>query len=180
MGQFEALEQLQTLPGGAGKRPTGEFLGAFLRWTKPLCLHLHWKRRVQVGPTVETVDEGSRYTPPTVYVTADVKKISLQKLVDNWASYMGMSTAFLHSGKLVNIHLDRYHSARSGDVQRQEWELILPDVVLLPVQAEESLTTCAIFYMVAGGILHRGEGTSGHLQAHPSHRPCQGRMALVQ
>ena len=98
---------------GNRQQDAGEFLAAFLRWTQPLCVHLRWKRRVWVDQVVETADEGSRFTPPTICAPAHAKKISLQQLVDSWASYMGMSTAFVHSGKLVNLHLDRFRSVHS-------------------------------------------------------------------
>ena len=162
--QLNCFEPL-LLTWGNRQQDAGEFLAAFLRWTQPLCVHLQWKRRMQIDHVVETADEGSRFTPPTVSAPATVKKIGLQQLVDSWASGTGMSTAFVHSGKLVNLHLDRYCSAHSGEVRRHDWELELPDVVLLPVQAEDLLTTCAIPYVVVGGILHRGEDSSGHTQA---------------
>ena len=109
-------------------------------------------------------DEGSQYTPPTVYVaTATAKSIGLQKLIDNWTSYSGMSAAFTHSSKLVTIHIDRVTADDSGQIQEQGWELTLPDVVFLLVQAEDSLATIAIPYAVAGGLLHRGDDASGDI-----------------
>lgn len=98
----------------------------------------------------------------TLSAIAEQEHVGLQELVNSWNGYMGMNTAFTRSSKIQCLHLDRY-STDSGAPTQIDWNLNIPETVLLPIKASQEPAQVWMEYCIVGGIIHTQR--EGHVQA---------------
>ena len=131
-------------------------------------MNLHWQRTYTEGNIEKVADTGAIYTPPTMFAIEGKVNVELQELVTSWNGYMGMNTAFTRSSKIQCLHLDRYASGSGDDpgaAIQLDWNLNIPETVLLPIKSPQEPEQIFMEYRVVGGIIHRGRDNEGHVQA---------------
>ena len=131
-------------------------------------MNLHWQRTYTEGNIEKVADTGAIYTPPTMFAIEGKVNVELQELVTSWNGYMGMNTAFTRSSKIQCLRLDRYASGSGDDpgaAIQLDWNLNIPETVLLPIKSPQEPEQIFMEYRVVGGIIHRGRDNEGHVQA---------------
>lgn len=58
-----------------GQQDLHEFLGQFLKWTKPSCVNGSWKQVAQEGDLILIKDQGDPHNPPPVSAPDHTEKI---------------------------------------------------------------------------------------------------------
>ena len=147
-----------------------EFLKAYLAYVQPPALSGSWVRKMQMNNQVQVMDSGSACLPPSL-VTSDItaEKVTLQSLIDEWQSYMGMITAFEKDSPLICFQIDRFCRLDQGRVIKAAWHLELTEVEVLVSAESHNLRTEAFSYLPISGIVHRGQDQQGHLQCVARH-----------
>ena len=139
-----------------------EFLKAFLAFVQPPALTGSWVRKMHSDNRIKIMDHGTA-------CHAHAKKVSLQELIDEWHTYMGMITAFERDSPLLCFQIDRFKPDSQGDVVKAAWHLDLT-IVEVPIATEpDSLTTEVCEYVPMAGLLRKGHDQCGHLQCVARH-----------
>ena len=151
--------------GDGRQHDAHEFLKAFLNYTQPPALTGSWVRKMSSEGKTTIMDYGSASMPPSLATSNDrAEKVSLQTLINEWHTYMGMITAFETDSPLICFQLDRFRPDFRGKVEKASWTLELTMVEILVSPDRDSLHTETYEYLPIAGILHRGHDQRGHLQ----------------
>ena len=96
---------------------------------------------------IRVMDSGSACLPPSL-ATSDVtaEKVTLQSLIDEWRSYMGMITAFEKDSPLICFQIDRFCSVDQGNAIKAAWHLELTEVEIL-ISSDDNLRTEVFSYL---------------------------------
>ena len=142
-----------------------EFMKAFLAYTRPPALTGSWTRKVQSDEQITIMDRGTAFLPPSLTTSdATAEKVSLQALIDEWHTYMGMVTAFDADSPLLCFQIDRFKPDSQGTPVKATWQLELSVVEILVSPDPMCLETEVYEYVPIAGIVHQGHDQQGHLQ----------------